>query len=498
MALLARHRRHLAGAHPRARRSARSVDLRLAILPAPHPPAHPHSPGRRLADAPTQTSRPIYRNANSPAGFDPRRSEPRKEINDICRPSSSTAPNGSERNAQRAIYGIGKIEPTGRRGCHFICNRIHQALLGARAADCACGSRRVRLLREHRRAPLPTHTLRSARVTTPSSCLPTSLSPQPPPPSRKPWRARAHAPPSASTQPPSPSAPCFSSPCSTPRRSSSSPTLISKKQPVTSPTTSARPHRLRLYAYDAVLAAGSPGSLLGPDTSSRDVIEPHPVPLLERHQLRLARRQALPPRRWRHLQPRRVPRRQDPPTPTTTSLSRHAPPWIRQLSKLMATRTPLGFALALTALYTGAAISADLPASSYDDPNPAASAAFARAQPTLVYATAEGASSLACALASCTRRSPLASWAATNKLFTLRNGSFARNSLADTLVYNSARSAVGCSRVRTLMIAGRGRHGAAGAARLAACPSWLCRAQRLCAPAQGRGRHGSRQRHACV
>ena len=122
----------------------------------------------------------------------------------------------------------------------------------------------------------------------------------------------------------------------------------------------------------------------------------------------------------------------------------------------MATRTPFGFALALTALYTGSAITTGLLTTSYDDPNPTRSAALSQAQPTLVYATAEGASSLACALAACSRRSPLASWAAKSKLFTLRNGTFSRQGLADSLVFKKAREATGTLKVRNVLIAGRG------------------------------------------
>ncbi|SNX85440.1 uncharacterized protein MEPE_04149 [Melanopsichium pennsylvanicum] len=125
-------------------------------------------------------------------------------------------------------------------------------------------------------------------------------------------------------------------------------------------------------------------------------------------------------------------------------------------SSLMATRTPAGLALALTALYTGAAITAGLITSSYDDPNPAVSTAFVTAKPTLIYASAEGASSLACALAACTRRASLVSWATKNKLFTLRNGTFSRKGPADSLVFKQARELTGAVRVRNLLIAGRG------------------------------------------
>ncbi len=213
-------------------------------------------------------------------------------------------------------------------------------------------------------------------------------------------------------------------------------------------------HRLRLYAYDAVLAAGSPGSLLGPDTSSRDVIE-H----TQSHYWNATSSDWLDVKHS-HLV-----------AGVTSNLAAFP------ADKIPNTNDHI-FVEACAALDSPASISwprvrrlaslSPLQPCTPVLPSPPTCPRPATTIPTgclgrlcsgPAYARlrhAEGASSLACALASCTRRSPLASWAATNKLFTLRNGSFARNSLADTLVYNSARSAVGCSRVRTLMIAGRG------------------------------------------
>ncbi|ETS59526.1 hypothetical protein PaG_06445 [Moesziomyces aphidis] len=409
----------------------------------------------RQADV-SQTRQPnesaIYRNANSPAGFD-LALRPRKEINDIADLIKHGA-NGSERNAQRAIYASVKSnQQVAADATSFATGFIKlssapvpQTVLAVAAESDSYESIVALLSNAHTSVSsryntvvLPPNQLESA---SPAS-LPQALA-------SKGARSAIGVYTTAKS---------IRAVLQLPLLDSSALIIVpdADLQEATRLVADhfGASHRLRLYAYDAVLAAGSPGSLLGPDTSSRDVIE-H----TQSHYWNATSSDWLDVKHS-HLVAGVTSNLAAFPADKIPNTNDHifveaCAALDSPASKLMATRTPLGFALALTALYTGAALSADLPTSSYDDPNPAASAAFARAQPTLVYATAEGASSLACALASCTRRSPLASWAATNKLFTLRNGSFARNGLADTLVYNSARSAVGCSRVRTLMIAGRG------------------------------------------
>lgn len=409
----------------------------------------------RQADV-SQTRQPnesaIYRNANSPAGFD-LALRPRKEINDIADLIKHGA-NGSERSAKRAIYGTAKSnQQVAADATSFATGFIKlssapvpQTVLAVAAESDGYESFVALLSNAHTSVSSRYNTVVLPPNQLESRC-PTSL-------------------PQALASNGARSAIGVYTTAKSIRAVlqlaflDSSALIIVPDADLQEATRLVADHfgashRLRLYAFDAVLAAGSPGSLLGPDTSARDVIE-H----TQSHYWNATSSDWLDVKHS-HLvagvtsnlaafPADKIPNTNDH-IFVEACVGLHSP-----ASELMATRTPLGFALALTALYTGAAITADLPTSSYDDPNPAASAAFARAQPTLVYATAEGASSLACALASRTRRSPLASWAATNKLFTLRNGSFARNSLADTLVYNSARSAVGCSRVRTLMIAGRG------------------------------------------
>ncbi|EST04812.1 AMP-dependent synthetase/ligase [Kalmanozyma brasiliensis GHG001] len=214
-------------------------------------------------------------------------------------------------------------------------------------------------------------------------------------------------------------------------------------------------HHLRIYTFDRVVEAGSRGSLLGPDAADRDVI----------HQTQSYYWQA-PSSQWIAVQHANLvagvtsqlasfPADKIPSTVDHFFVDAGSSPHM-SASSLSATRSPFGFALALTALYTGAAITADLLTSNYDDSSPTFSTAFSQAKPTLVYASAEGASSLACTLASSSRRSPLASWASKNKLFTLRNGTFSRKSLADRLVFNQVRDNIGASRVRNVLVASRG------------------------------------------
>ncbi|CBQ72768.1 conserved hypothetical protein [Sporisorium reilianum SRZ2] len=214
-------------------------------------------------------------------------------------------------------------------------------------------------------------------------------------------------------------------------------------------------HRLRIFGYDTVLEAGSRSSLLGSDDANRDTIQQ-----VQSHYWQSSSSQ------WVAVQHANLvagvtaqlasfPADKIPSTADHLFVESCAA-FDSPASSLMATRSPFGLALALTALYTGASITADLVTSSYDDPNPAVSTAFAQAKPTLVYTSAEGASSLACALATSSRRSPLASWAANNKLFSLRNGTFSRNTLADRLVFKQARELTGARNVRNLVLLGRG------------------------------------------
>ncbi|KAN0066336.1 hypothetical protein ACQY0O_000430 [Thecaphora frezii] len=123
---------------------------------------------------------------------------------------------------------------------------------------------------------------------------------------------------------------------------------------------------------------------------------------------------------------------------------------------LMAAASPSGLALALLALYTGASLMASTLTLSWDDPNPAATKRLVDCAPTLIYASDKGASSLACALTTVSRRSPIAGLAAKSKLYTVRNGAYGRQGLLDRLVYRSSREATGCLNLRGLVIVGPG------------------------------------------
>ena len=213
--------------------------------------------------------------------------------------------------------------------------------------------------------------------------------------------------------------------------------------------------RLRIFDYTTVVQAGSRGSLLGDQAVNRDVInqvqsyywQPRSSQWIAVQHANLV---AGVTSQLASFPADKIPSTAD------HMFIEQCSAFDTPASSLTATRSPFGFALALTALYTGAAITADLITASYDDPNPAVSAAFAQAKPTLVYASAEGASSLACALATCSRRSPLVAWAIKNKLFSLRNGTFSRHGLADHLIFRQARQLTGTVNVRNLLIAGRG------------------------------------------
>ncbi|CAO1612748.1 unnamed protein product [Parajaminaea phylloscopi] len=125
---------------------------------------------------------------------------------------------------------------------------------------------------------------------------------------------------------------------------------------------------------------------------------------------------------------------------------------------LGATATPAGLALALTALYTGASLSVGPLTSSLNDANPTTSDSLQAGRPSLVYASPLGASSLGLALTTLSKRSPLASLCYNGQLRSLRHGSVnSRNSsLWDSLLFRSVRRSSGTSEIRGVTIVGRG------------------------------------------
>lgn len=124
--------------------------------------------------------------------------------------------------------------------------------------------------------------------------------------------------------------------------------------------------------------------------------------------------------------------------------------------RLASASTPAGLALALLPLYTGASLTATNISSSRDDPNPAPSSDFSEAGATLLYTSASGASTLAACLCTISKRSPLATLAAHTKLAALRHGSFSNNGFWDTYLFSQTRQNVGCEHLRSLFILAEG------------------------------------------
>lgn len=124
--------------------------------------------------------------------------------------------------------------------------------------------------------------------------------------------------------------------------------------------------------------------------------------------------------------------------------------------RLAAAATPAGLALALLPLYTGASLTATNISSSRDDPNPAPASTFSEAGATLLYTSAYGASTLAACLCTISKRSPLAILAAHTKLAALRHGSFSNNGFWDTYLFSKTRQNVGCEHLRSVFILAEG------------------------------------------
>ncbi|KIS69676.1 uncharacterized protein UMAG_02207 [Mycosarcoma maydis] len=409
----------------------------------------------RQADV-SQTRQPkesaIYRNANSPSGFD-LALRPRKEVNDIADLIKYGA-NGSERHSHRSIYGKAKSnDDVAGDATAFATGFIklssapvnHTVLAVVSEVDSY--EALIALLAN-------THTSVSSRFHA------AVLSPE---------QLHKHTPSSLPTTLSNNGAPSVIGVFTTANSIDAvlALPLIDPSALIIVPAADfdhvkmrvndyfGGSHRLRIYDFTAVVQAGSRGSLLTNEAVNRQVID-----RVQSFYWNAASSQWIAVQHANLIagvtsQLASFPADKIPTTAdhlfVEGSSAIDAP-----ASSLMATRTPFGFALALTALYTGSAITSDLATASYDDPNPAPSTALVHAKPTLVYASAEGASSLACALATCSRRSPLVSWATKNKLFTLRNGTFSRNGLADRLVFALPRQITGTVNVRNVFIAGRG------------------------------------------
>lgn len=124
--------------------------------------------------------------------------------------------------------------------------------------------------------------------------------------------------------------------------------------------------------------------------------------------------------------------------------------------RLGAASTPAGLALALVSLYTGASLTVGLLTSSLSDRNPLASEQVLQAKPDMIYASPTGASALAVALSTATRRSSLSRAAIHAKLAALRHGALSNDGLGDRLVFAKSREQAGCSQLKSLVIVGEG------------------------------------------
>ncbi|PWN40718.1 hypothetical protein IE81DRAFT_206091 [Ceraceosorus guamensis] len=130
--------------------------------------------------------------------------------------------------------------------------------------------------------------------------------------------------------------------------------------------------------------------------------------------------------------------------------------FVERHSSLLASATPAGLVLALLAVFTRASLTVDALVSSPFDSRPAVTGALTDAKPTLLYVSMKGASSLSAALTERARRTPLAGPALRLKLGGLRHGALSQTGLADRLVFDDVRQALGLRRLRSALILGDG------------------------------------------
>lgn len=133
-----------------------------------------------------------------------------------------------------------------------------------------------------------------------------------------------------------------------------------------------------------------------------------------------------------------------------------SPPFDSSSFRLAAAATPFGLVISLLALYCGASISASSISSSVEDPNPAVSSDFADANATILYTSPSGASLLAACLCTVSKRSPIAFLGAHGKLAALRHGVFSRLSLWDSLLFDKTRKNTRTELLRSVMLISEG------------------------------------------
>ncbi|PWN29972.1 hypothetical protein BDZ90DRAFT_1928 [Jaminaea rosea] len=145
------------------------------------------------------------------------------------------------------------------------------------------------------------------------------------------------------------------------------------------------------------------------------------------------------------------------PTPSDLILVEQHGTHSNSTSHLSASQTPSGLCLALVALYTGAGLAVGALTTSLSDANPSTSPLLHKMRPTIIYASPRGASSLQLALLAVTRRSPLSWLCLTAKTRILRSGAaMVKDSVWDRLLFKRVRHELSLEAVRNITIAGDG------------------------------------------
>ncbi|CAO1621088.1 unnamed protein product [Sympodiomycopsis kandeliae] len=119
---------------------------------------------------------------------------------------------------------------------------------------------------------------------------------------------------------------------------------------------------------------------------------------------------------------------------------------------LGAAATPSGLTLVLATCFTGSNFQRGPITSSLQDPNPVTHPNLSRYNPTIIYASASGTSSLALALTSLSKKSPFGPLMVANKLRTLRSGTLNQKTIYDYIFFNSIRKQSHTTSLRAVTI----------------------------------------------
>ncbi|EPQ31971.1 uncharacterized protein PFL1_00169 [Pseudozyma flocculosa PF-1] len=388
----------------------------------------------------------IYRNANSPSGFD-LAEKPRKEATSIAALVAAGA-KGTEAQHSRQIYDrqatnahIARDSAAFAAGLVKLSSAPASQICAAITVEMDSYESLVALLAgAHSASSSPFHTLVLA---------PSSISDKPP----------SSVPPKVASAGARAISAIFTTPTALRDVLSLGPldpsalVILPTQQDVAQASNDGGSHRLRFVSFQDVLDAGSAGSDGGDKAGSADLAAIHSHYWRGKQGWTAVSHGSLISGVTTHLSfypADKIPSTSDriyvEASASKTSLT---PP-------MMATVTPSGLAIALLALYTGAGLAASTLTNSWEDANPAVTKKLFDFAPTLIYATAEGASSLACALTTVSRRASLSGLATRSRLYTLRNGTYGRHGLFDALVYRRSREATGCLYVRNVVIVGQG------------------------------------------